>query len=118
VNEKNLKPVKSTSEARERGRKGGINSGESRRRKKFLRECLEELLERTTKDETGNVLTGAEMLAVKLFEEAASGNVRAFEVLRDTAGQKVPDKIMISEVDANVINEVERMVNDDEETSS
>ena len=40
-NERNLIPVRSTEEARERGRNGGRASGESRRRKKSLREAAE-----------------------------------------------------------------------------
>ena len=46
-------------------RQGGIASGESRRRKKLLHECLDELLakEYTTERKT---LTGSEALAVTL----------------------------------------------------
>lgn len=40
-NERNLIPVRTTEEARERGRNGGRASGESRRRKKSLREAAE-----------------------------------------------------------------------------
>lgn len=40
-NERNLIPVRSTEEARERGRNGGRASGEARRRKKSLREAAE-----------------------------------------------------------------------------
>lgn len=40
-NEKNLKPPRSTEEARERGKKGGKRSGEVRRRKKALRKMAE-----------------------------------------------------------------------------
>ena len=38
ANEQNLKPVRSKSEARERGRKGGKKSGEVRRERAILRE--------------------------------------------------------------------------------
>ena len=37
ANEGNLKPVRTKSEARERGRNGGKASGEARRRKKTMR---------------------------------------------------------------------------------
>lgn len=43
-NEKNMGPVRSSDEARERGRNGGIASGKSRRRKKEVRERLKEAL--------------------------------------------------------------------------
>lgn len=44
ANEKNLKPVRSKREARERGKKGGIKSGETRRRKAALRNTMDRLL--------------------------------------------------------------------------
>lgn len=48
MNEKNLIPTtqRSKSEAREMGRKGGINSGKARREKKTAREMMQELLRR------------------------------------------------------------------------
>lgn len=44
ANEENLKPVRTKSEARERGRNGGKASGESRRRKADFRKILNLLL--------------------------------------------------------------------------
>ena len=40
MNNENLKPVRNKSEARERGRKGGVASGISRNKKKTMRESL------------------------------------------------------------------------------
>lgn len=40
ANEQNLKPARSTEEARERGRKGGIASGKARRERKTLKEYV------------------------------------------------------------------------------
>lgn len=47
----NLKPARTKSEARERGKNGGIASGKSRREKKALRETMEEMLKVAFKDE-------------------------------------------------------------------
>ena len=112
---KNLIPTnkRSKEEAKRLGKKGGIASGKARREKKTLRQCLEILLERTLKDKKGIEMTGAEAVSLKVFEKALKGDIRAFEVLRDTAGQKVPDKIMVSEVEQSAIDEVGKMVNDD-----
>ena len=38
MNEENLKPFQSVEEAREKGRKGGIASGQARREKKLFKE--------------------------------------------------------------------------------
>lgn len=112
ANEQNLRPSEYKL-SQEEAKKGGINSGKARRQKKLLRECLEILLEKEITDKKGETMTGAEALSTKLFAEAMKGNVKAFEVLRDTAGQKPVEKVIVSEVDADVIDEIERMIKDD-----
>lgn len=80
ANPENLKPFDSVMKARESGRKGGIASGESKRKKRELRETLRALLDETTKDGR----TGMENIAIALLAEAEKGNVRAFAEIRDT----------------------------------
>jgi hypothetical protein len=63
-------------------------------------------------------MSGAEQLAYNLFVKAltetdTAKSAKAFEVLRDTAGQRPVEKVVISEIDTDVISEVERMVNDE-----
>lgn len=110
ANEQNLRPSEYKL-SREEAKKGGIASGESRRNKKLLRDCIEVLLETEMDDGKGGKKTGAEALSVKLFKEALKGNVKAFEVLRDTAGQKPVEKIEQINVDAEYSASVE-YVND------
>ena len=107
----NLRPVSSKEEARERGRKGGLASGEARRKRKTLKE---ELLLMLSEGETQQSVTLA------LIEKAISGDTKAFEVIRDTIGERPVDKVMIADVEPSVIAEVESMVltDDDTETSS
>jgi hypothetical protein len=95
--------------------KGGKASGEARRRKKLLKECLEALLQEDFVDRKGNKSSGAEALASTVFKKALAGDLKAFELVRDTAGQKPVDKVMIADVDQSVIDEVEKMVMEDEE---
>lgn len=90
---------RSKEEVKEIARRGGINSGKTRRNKALLRDCLEILMEKKMIDEeTGKKITGAEAQSVSLFlaalrETDTAKKARAFEVLRDTAGQKPVDKI-------------------------
>lgn len=101
---------------RENASKAGKASGKARRDKKNLRLALEALLEKKTTDpETGAKMTGAELITLKLYEQAVQGNVKAFEVLRDSIGQKPIEKVMLAEVDQTVIDEVESAVYDGEE---
>lgn len=83
-----LKPVRSKREASERGKMGGKKSGEARRQRKVLRERLELLLETRHGD-----MDTADALALALIEKALAGDVRAFEVIRDTIGEKPTDKM-------------------------
>lgn len=102
-------------EQREIARQGGKASGEARRRKRDLRQALEMLLEKEYKNGKGETITGTEAITAKLFEQAMKGNIKAFETLRDTVGQKPVEKVMIAEVEQSVIDEVERAVLDGEE---
>lgn len=112
ANEKNLRPSEYKF-TQEEHKKGGIASGEARRRKRDLRIALEMLLEKEYKNSKGETITGTEAITAKLFEQAMKGNIKAFETLRDTVGQKPVEKVMIAEVDQSVIDEVERAVLDE-----
>lgn len=99
----------------EEASKGGKRSVEVRRQKRDLRRALEALLDKNMgKNKDGEDVSGAEALALKQFEKALKGDTRAFEIIRDTAGQKPVEKVMISEVDQDVIDEVEKAVLGDE----
>ena len=89
----NLRPVTNSEEAKKRGAAGGRKSGISRRKKRDIKRCLEMLLEKDMTTRNGETVSGAEAISAKLFESALKGDVRAFEVLRDTVGQKPVDKV-------------------------
>ena len=128
ANEKNLVPFtseQSHEEAVKNGRKGGIASGEAKRNRKMLRDCIDYLLERedaVVLGEDGNPMSGAEQLAYNLFVKALSETdtakaAKAFEVLRDTAGQKPVDKVQTTQtvVDWRGVSteELKAMLDDD-----
>ena len=113
ANEENLIPntERSPNEVRENGRKGGIKSGEVRREKADLRRVIQTWLEsQATTDKNGNPMTGAELMAMVAVKEMSKGSARHWELLRDTAGFKPVDKVMIADVDQSVIDQVENMV--------
>lgn len=65
ANEQNLIPgnKRSQEEARENGRKGGINSGKARKRKADLRKIAQQVLDGTyTDNNTGAQMTGEELV--------------------------------------------------------
>ena len=60
-------------------------------------------------------MTGAEAAASRLIQRfMRDGDLKAFELLRDTAGQKPVERIMVADVEPSVIAEVEAMVNGSE----
>jgi len=83
-------------EQRERARRAGKKSGESRRARKTLREELLDLLQVTTKDSNGKDHTQQEHISAALIKEAKGGNVRAYETIRDTIGEKQQEKVEMS----------------------
>ena len=95
ANEQNLKKFtkESVDKAREAGRKGGIASGKSKREKANFKKLCEIALNETYKGE----MTNAEAMVISMITKALEGDTKAFEVIRDTAGQKpvqvVEDKI-------------------------
>ena len=94
--------------------KGGINSGKSKQRQKTLRELAQAWLEtEVTKDKNGEPMTGGQFMLAVAAKEIAKGNSKFWELMRDTAGQKPVDKVMIADVDPAVIEEVERAVLDE-----
>lgn len=110
ANEQNLRRNLSPREARENGSKGGKKSVESRRKKKLLRECLEALLEREMEGNDGEKVTGAEAMAVTAFRMALDGDLEAWKLVRDTTGQKPVEKVVTSDVDPEVMAEIDRLV--------
>ena len=99
--------------AKENGAKGGRKSGQVKREKKMLKECLEALLESDVKiKDKDEKVSGAEAVSLAVFKQALNGNIKAFETLRDTVGQKPVEKIMLTEVTQEVIDEVEAIMNE------
>lgn len=106
----NLRRPSTTDEAREWGRRGGIASGESRRRKASLRDELVALL-------TAHNGTVAKAIAVAICKEAKNGNVGAFRAIAQVLGElkevigiegdSLPPPIILSVHDAGFI-EAER----------
>ena len=96
----NLMPVRSEDEARERGRKGGIASGKTRRRKKELRKELQDLLSIVTDNPkilanldalgvpTDNGATLQTAMTASMIYQAIKGNVKAFNAIKEVLETK------------------------------
>lgn len=115
ANKQNLK-VPTSSEARRNGKKGGINSGKARREKRDLKKLMELWMEtEVAKDKNGEPLTGAELMVAVAAKEMKNGSPKFWELIRDTAGFKPVDKVMVADVDQSIIDEVETAVLGDDQ---
>ena len=109
-NERNLIPVRSTEEARERGRNGGRASGESRRRKKSLREAAELYLSLPVSDkrawnklarygvepeDVDNQMAIIAGLTIKAVKGDAKAAKLLFELVGDQSGENSEVKVVI-----------------------
>lgn len=85
-----------TKEARERGSKGGKATAEMHKRLKTFKELDDEF---TTDAER------KKMLAM-LKKRAEQGNLKAFELYRDTMGMKPIEKIKVAQADESAFDEM------------
>lgn len=112
ANEQNLIPTtqRSESEARENSRKGGIASGEARRKKRDLKLAMQALLEADVKDKrTGETMSGAEAIALAQYRKALKGDAKAFELIRDTSGQKPVEKVEQVNIDGEYVDKINEL---------
>lgn len=103
-----IDPKDRTSEQlREMTRKGGIKSGEARRRKKTMREALEMLMYKTELNEQTKSMLKAEgiseedfnhqmVITRSLIAKAEAGDVQAYNAICGMIGEKPADKVEMS----------------------
>ena len=121
ANEQNLIPnsERTPEELREITRKGGQKSGEARRMKRTLREQMEMLLSLPVKDESTKgfieslgidpeSIDNATAITLSMYQEALKGNTKAFELIRDTLGEKPTDKLSIEEAPQIILKRPEK----------
>lgn len=119
ANEQNLRPP-TTEEARERGRKGGRASAKKRQQNKTFKEIISNFLDGQVSDErlkqqmidfgfADKEVSNKSCAVFALWKEAIKGNTKAFELLRDTIGEKPIEQIQ--NINPPVIN-IERPKDD------
>jgi len=115
---KNLKNLKTLSpkEARELGSKGGKASVKARAKKRKLKEIAQMFLNCKAPEKQKKKiikkfpelkdmdLTAGDLAIYEQLAKAVKGDSKAFEVVRDTAGEKPSDKIDLPSFDSHDIN--------------
>lgn len=95
INAGNLKPQSERTKEEQRAiaKMGGIASGKARKEKADLRKMCQMVLAMDIKAKDGSIKSGAEAITLAQLQKALKGDAKAYEVLRDTAGQKPVDKV-------------------------
>lgn len=81
----------------ERAKNAGKTSGKRRKERKTLREDLLAVLTdlKIPQKDTGKKIPVQEALSTALIKAALNGNVRAYEIIRDTIGEKPVENVSI-----------------------
>ena len=105
ANEQNLVNLKDRTprERQEISRKGANATNKLKRERKTLRE---ELLLLLSQGDT------QEKVSLALIHKAQKGDTKAFEVLRDTIGEKMAEKVEVSKTTDETINELEAYISE------
>lgn len=113
ANEQNLIPQAHKLTVEEAS-KGGIASGEARRRKKALRELVQEAFAQTVRNNaTGQDMRTDEAMVMKQVQKALEGDTKAFTVLRDTAGELPVQRVETVEISPETYERVARALEGD-----
>ena len=93
----------STEQAREMQKKSAEKRSQNIKERKLIRQVIEERLGGADLEEIVDNLI-----------DRAKYDSKDLEVLQSALGQKPVDKVMVAEVEQSVIDDVERMVNDEQ----
>ena len=111
ANEQNLRPSEHKF-TQEEAKKGGVNSGKARRKRKAFAEAFNTLLERQFTDQNGNQLQGVEAIAAKTFQAAMNGDLKAMQIIRDTVGEMPIQRVETMEISEETYRRVEEALKD------
>lgn len=99
------KPFEPGERAREIGRNGGRNSQKKAKERKTLREDLLTLLREEIRDKNSGRTMGTQAaLSAALIKQALSGNTKAYEIIRDTIGEKPVENVNIVSADFSALD--------------
>lgn len=104
-----------------------LKSAESRKRNRAMRKAFKEILNEEfdkkvkVNGKDDREITRKEAVSLRLMQMLLDPHTRendflkALEFARDTIGEKPIDRLAIAEVDQEVVDEIERMVEEDDE---
>ena len=91
MNEQNLKPnsERTPSERKQLASKAGKASGKARREKRTMKQLLEIALSMMVTNKKGETASRKEVIAIQLVNKAASGDLKAMDLLTKLIGEQI-----------------------------
>lgn len=117
MNEQNLKPFTqmTESEQREIASKGGKASAEARKKRKLMREVMQDCLDETITLKNGDDITARYALAKKHLQKGIAGDAKSAKLVIDWSGE-APTRNEFTGKDGNPINvsidQIDRLYNE------
>lgn len=107
----NLKPFNKITkeEQRKKASMGGKASGKVRAEKKTMKQMLDYLLEKEITNSKGETASTLEAISISIIKKAMGGDVRAYEVIRDTIGQKQAEVVKLQRNEPVDIEELKKL---------
>ena len=97
------------------GRKGAEKTNAMKRARKTLREELCALLADDVKIKGGGSMNAQVAMSTALLQAAIKGNVRAYEVIRDTIGEKPVENVALTTGSFDALEQAFAALKDDAE---
>lgn len=110
IKETNFKNL-SREERSEIARKGAMACNIKKKEKKTMKETVDYIMSKMTKNDDGEEITIQEAIIVSMALSAMDGNVKAATFLRDTKGEKPIEKVEFKPTEES-IKEVEKLIED------
>lgn len=132
ANEQNLIPIKSKSQARELGKKGGIRSGEVKREKASFKNAIKWLIESDIKIDKGNLyesfkksgidiskLNTTQLATLGLWSGAVQGNATNYKTLME-ANEEIQAETETPNININIVDNsnLEKIMYEDNNTEN
>ena len=113
MNEESLKNLKKGKQFSKDYQPSSEAKSQGQKNAKTFRETLEILLAKEITNKAGEIATTQVAIGVSIIKKALNGDVRAFEVIRDTIGQKPTENIIATNTNIDITDKkvIENVIN-------
>lgn len=94
--------------AGERAREAAQKSAKVRAEKRSIAQEFRKRMNQTFKDENGNEMTGAEIIAQSIIKGANNGNAKMVEIALGLMGEKPAENVNVNMPDPTIMDEIRR----------